>query len=105
MLTEEEQNFIKYWEANRDRENTLKIKLLRGGPIGLIFALPILIAVLFHDWYKRMIPITTSMLIMITICVIAIAFFYAYFRQQVRWEQRDQLYKELKMKEQQPAHH
>lgn len=103
MLTEEEQNFIKYWEANRDKENTFQKKLLRGSPMGLIFALPILLVVLFPEWYKRMIPISRSMLIMIMICVIAIAVFYAYFRQQVRWEQRDQFYKELKMREEQQA--
>ena len=100
MLTKEEQDFIIYWEGHRDKENTFKNKMIYGGPWGLIFALPILIAVIFHDWYKRMIPISKTQIVLISICVAGIAFFYAYFRQQMRWENNEQLYKELKIKEQ-----
>jgi len=99
MLTQEEQDFIKYWEANREKDNGIVRKLIFGGPWGLIFALPILVAVIFHDWYKNMIPISKTQLVLISITVIGIAFFYAYFRQQVRWDNNEQLYKELKFKE------
>ena len=34
--------------------------------------------------------------------VLAIAVFYALFRMKFKWEMNDQLYKELKFKEQQP---
>lgn len=99
MLTPEEQQFITYWEENRDKENSLARKLLFGGPWGLIFALPILIAVIFHDWYKNMIPISKTQIVLIAITVAGIAFFYAYFRQQMRWENNEQLYKELKFRD------
>lgn len=99
MLTKEEQDFVTYWESHREKENSFLNKMIYGGPWGLIFALPILIAVIFHDWYKRMIPISKTQLVLIGICVIGIAFFYAYFRQQVRWENNEQLYQELKFKE------
>ena len=102
MLTEEERDFVKYWESHRQKENSFLSKMIYGGPWGLIFALPILLAVIFHDWYKRMIPISTTQLVLISLCVIATAFFYAYFRQQVKWENNEQLYRELKIKEKQP---
>lgn len=88
-----------YWKTHRDKENSLLRKMIFGGPWGLIFALPILLSVIFHDWYKRMIPISTTQLVLISVCVLATAFFYAYFRQQVRWERNEQLYKELKVKQ------
>lgn len=75
--------------------------MIFGGPWGLIFALPILVAVFFHDWYKRMVPVTKGQLILICLAVAAIAFFYAYFRQQVRWENNEQTYKALKLRQEQ----
>ncbi|MBN9351475.1 MAG: hypothetical protein J0H55_12410 [Chitinophagaceae bacterium] len=90
---------MEYWESQRDKPTSFWSKMLFGGPWGLIFAMPILIVVMFHDWYKRMIPITEGQMIIIFICVIGTAVFYAYFHQQMRWEKNEQLYKELKFKE------
>lgn len=104
MLTKEEQDFVTYWESHRQKENSFLNKMIYGGPWGLIFAMPILLAVIFHDWYKRMIPISKTQLILISLCVVAIAFFYAYFRQQVKWENNEQLYQELKNKEKKSLH-
>lgn len=89
---------MEYWEKNRQRESKLTRKLAYGTPFGLIFALPMLLAVIFHDWYKNMIPISRAQITLITIIVIGIAIFYAWFRQQFKWEQNEQLYKELKYK-------
>ncbi len=99
MLTEEEKKFLVYWESNREKQSSFLNKMIFGGPWGLIFALPILVAVIFHDWYKNLVPITRTQVVLISICVIGIAIFYAYFRQQMRWESNEQLYKELKIRE------
>ncbi|MBW7838035.1 MAG: hypothetical protein H3C36_00020 [Chitinophagaceae bacterium] len=99
MLTKEEKDFLVYWETHREKEHSLKSLLIFGAPWGLIFALPIMVVLIFHDWHKRIVPITTGQVIAISISVAAIAFFYAYFRQQVKWENNEQLYKELKIKE------
>ena len=101
MLTADEQKFIEYWENNREKENKILFQLGYGAPWGLIFALPVLVAVIFHDWYKNMVPITRGQLILISIVVLAIALFYAIFRMKFKWEHNEQLYKELKFKEQQ----
>jgi hypothetical protein len=65
-----------------------------------VFALPVLVVVIFHDWYKNMIPISKSLIILITITVLGIAVFYSVFRMKFRWDANEQFYKELKFKEQ-----
>ncbi|MEO9210636.1 MAG: hypothetical protein ABI208_06030 [Ginsengibacter sp.] len=99
MLTIEENDFINYWEANREKERMFFRQLGYGLPRGLIFGLPILLAVIFHDWYKNMIPISKAQIILISIAVIGISLFYSIFRMNFRWDQNEQLYKELKLKE------
>lgn len=100
MLTKDEMLFVEYWEKNRDKEKRFLRQLAYGSPWGLVFALPVLVVVIFHDWYKNMIPISKSLIILITITVIGIAVFYSVFRMKFRWEQNEQFYKELKFKEQ-----
>ncbi len=99
MLTKDEKLFIEYWENNRDKKKHFSSMLASGLPMGLIFALPILVAVIFHGWYKSMIYISDSQLIVIIIGVLGVAVFYAIFRMKFKWEQNEQLYKELKFKE------
>ena len=99
MLTKDEKEFIDYWEKNRDKQKTLSSQIATGLPIGLIFALPILIVVIFHDWYKNMIFISSSQVIVIIIGVLLVAIFFAVFRNKFKWENNEQLYKELKYKE------
>jgi pilus assembly protein TadC len=98
MLTKNEKLFLEYWEKNRDREKHFARQLTRGLHIGLVFALPVLVAVIFHDWYKSIIYISGSQLIVISIGVLGIAVFFAIFRMKFKWENNEQLYKELKFK-------
>jgi pilus assembly protein TadC len=99
MLTKDEKLFLEYWEKNRDKEKKFFRQLAYGAPWGLVFALPILVLVIFDDWYKNMIPISKSQMILIIITILAIAVFYALFRMRFKWESNEQLYKELKFKE------
>lgn len=99
MITDEEKLFVNYWEKNSGKEKKLFHMLAFGLPIGLVFALPILLSVLFHDWYKNMVYVSDSEVTIIMIAVMAIAVFYALFRMKFKWEMNDQLYKELKSKE------
>ena len=100
MLTKDEKLFLEYWEKNRDKQKRFMHQLAAGLPMGLIFALPVLIAVIFHNWYKSMIYISGSQIIVIIIGVLGIAVFFAMFRMKFKWENNEQLYKELKFKEQ-----
>jgi hypothetical protein len=55
MITDQEKMFIDYWDKNRDKQKKWLYQLALGLPLGLVFAFPILLSVLFHDWYKHMV--------------------------------------------------
>ena len=99
MITDQEKLFINYWESNREKEKRWLLKLAVGLPLGLVFAFPILLSVIFHDWYKSMIFISGSQLTVVLIAVLGIAVFYTLFRIRFKWEENEQRYKELKFKE------
>ena len=99
MLTKDEKLFLEYWEKNRDKEKRFMRQLAGGLPVGLVFALPVLIVVIFHNWYKTMTYISGSQIIVIIIGVLGVAVFFAIFRMKFKWENNEQLYKELKFKE------
>ena len=100
MLTEQEKLFMEFWEKNRNKEKKVLHKLALGLPLGLVFALPILLSVLFHNWYKNMVYISGSQITVILIAVLGIAVFFALMRMKFKWENNEQLYKELKFKQQ-----
>jgi pilus assembly protein TadC len=99
MLTKDEKLFLEYWEKNRDKEKHFMRQLAGGLPMGLVFALPVLLAVIYHNWYKTMTYISGSQIIVIIIGVLGVAVFFAIFRMKFKWENNEQLYKELKFKE------
>ena len=99
MISEQEKLFIDYWDKNRERNKRSFYQLAIGLTTGLVFAFPILLSVLFHDWYKQMIYISGSQITVILIGVLGITVFFALFRIKFKWEQNEQLYKELKYKE------
>ncbi len=99
MLTKDELLFIEYWENNRDKESRPLRQLAMGLPMGLVFALPVLLAVIFHGWYKNMIYISDAQIIVIIIAVLLVAIFFSIFRGKFKWEHNEQLYKELKFKQ------
>lgn len=99
MITDQEKEFIAFWEMNRDRQKKLFYRLLIGLPTGLIFGLPILLTLIFNDWYKNLYFISSSEVIVVIIAVLAIAVFYGLFKMKFKWEENEQLYKELKFKD------
>ena len=101
MITAQEKLFIDYWDKNREKQKRSFYQLAIGLTVGLVFALPILLSVIFHDWYKQMVYISGSQITVILIGVLGITVFFALFRMKFKWEQNEQLYKELKYKEQQ----
>jgi len=104
MISEKERQFMRYWEQNRARENKAAHKLLRGLPMALIFGLPVILSVIvvrlfFPEWYTKISQTTPGMFISAIIAVICVVIFYAYFTQHYKWEMNEQLYHELKAKE------
>ena len=104
MISEKERVFLRYWELNREVESSFISKLTRGFPMAVLFGLPILLLLIvvrlfFPDWYMKISGISPAMLITAVIAVVLVVLFYAYFRMQYNWEMNEQLYKELKSKE------
>lgn len=102
MLTENEKQFVKYWEENRQKEKSWKYQLLTGLPRGLLFSTPVLVLVITaRFWYKRADMVANAMTspIILIIAVLLIAIFVAFFYKSHQWEMKDQLYQSLKARE------
>ncbi len=104
MISEKETKFLRYWERNRQTESTFLSKLTRGFPMALLFGLPIILSVVvvrifFPDWYMKISKTSPGMFVTAVIAMVIIVLFYSFFRMQFKWEMNEQLYKELKSKE------
>jgi hypothetical protein len=95
-----DEEFIKYWAANRRREKKWLHQLAVGLPLGLVFGLPILLSVLMRGWYKRMPFVSGSQVTLILMACLAISVFYAIFRMKFKWDMNEQRYEELKHQQQ-----
>lgn len=102
MLTEREKEFVEYWEANRLHQKKIFTQLISGIPLGLLFALPVML-ILFTGrlWYRRadMVAYSSASPLFISIAVFIIAIFFAVFNKRHQWEMKEQQYLELKAKE------
>ena len=103
-MTEKDKAFIRYWEQNREAESTFASKLLRGLPMAFIFALPIILSVIvvwifFPDWYMKISENSAGAFVTVVVAMFIIVIFYSWFRMHYKWEMNEQLYKELKAKE------
>ena len=104
MLSQEEQNFLKYWEQNRAREKKAFKQWLMGLPLGLLFGIPILLN-LFSGWYKRAKMDLNSHLsngefnpLVLLVALLLIVSFVAIFSKRHKWEMNEKQYQELKAK-------
>jgi hypothetical protein len=97
MLTQQEKDFVRYWEQNRLRRKRVFRQFLVGIPIGLLFAVPIAIS-LKSGWDKRAALEANSPdfnpLVLLLALLLIIAF-TAIFYQQHKWDQYEQRYREL----------
>jgi membrane protein YdbS with pleckstrin-like domain len=100
MLSRKEQDFIAYWEANRTKQKKLFRQWLIGLPVGLLFAVPVLINYI-TGWHKRAVMVAGASFnpLILLIAVMAIITFSAIFYKQHQWDQLEQRYHELKARE------
>ncbi|CAN5603132.1 hypothetical protein BH11BAC5_BH11BAC5_37450 [soil metagenome] len=104
MISEKDKEFVVYWEKVRVSENTFASKISRGLPMAFLFGLPIILSVIVvrlfaPEWYMKMSATSPGAFITILIAMIIIIVFYAYFRMQYKWEMNEQLYNEIKAKQ------
>ncbi|MEI6947715.1 hypothetical protein V9K67_11020 [Paraflavisolibacter sp. H34] len=101
MLTQQEQDFIRYWEANRLNKKRFLRQFSLGFPLGVGIVLVILVNLL-SGWYKKadmVLQTHSSVIIVVLIAGVGIATFVTIFSSRHKWEQNEQRYHELKARE------
>jgi len=97
MLTEQEEAFITYWAANREKQKRTFRQFLLGIPLALLFVVPITLN-FFSGWYKRATMMRNTQDFnpgVLLLALILIVVFIAIFSRKFRWEQNEQRYIEL----------
>ena len=97
MLSPSEERFIAYWAANRDREKRTFRQLLFGLPLGLLIGAGIFLTVVTDTWYERadMVANTQMNPNVLIVAILSIAVFTGLFYKKFKWDQNEQMYKEL----------
>ncbi|MFZ9686982.1 MAG: hypothetical protein ACO3AW_03335 [Chitinophagaceae bacterium] len=96
--SEEEIKFMAYWEQNRLKQKRFLTQLTYGLPIGVIFAIPILVNFLLgRFWYKRADAVGLSQFnpTILIVAVILIAVFVAILNRRFKWEKFEHEYQRL----------
>lgn len=97
MLSKEENDFIRYWEANRLRRKKTARQFLLGIPAGLLIVIPIVIN-LVSGWNKGAAMEANSQDFnpgVLLVALLLIVGFTAIFWQRHKWDQFEQRYREL----------
>ncbi|MFM2360342.1 MAG: hypothetical protein RLY16_2335 [Bacteroidota bacterium] len=103
MISEKDLLFMQYWENQRAALGTTRSKLLRGLPMAILFALPILLFIVcvwvfFPDWYAKVSQTSPAMFVTAIFALLLIVLFYSFFRMHYKWELNEQHYQALKKK-------
>ena len=105
MLTQEEEAFIEYWKANRERQRKTIRQFLLGIPVALLFVIPIAVN-FFSGWDKRvamMIHTNSFNPGVLLLALVLITVFIAIFSRKFRWDQNEQRYIELQARKDKEA--
>lgn len=100
MITKEEEEFIKYWEQNRNKQKRFFKQLAIGLPFGVLFAIAMFLN-FASGWDKRVQEVTKtypsfkSLILVLLIALVGIVVFISVFSVKVKWEKHEQRYREL----------
>jgi Na+-driven multidrug efflux pump len=100
MLTQQEKDFLRYWEDNRLNKKKFLRQFSIGLPLGVLIAVAIFINVL-SGWYKKAdmeVRSNSSLILVIIIGLLLTVVFITIFSSRLKWEQNEQRYLELKKK-------
>ncbi len=104
MLTEKEIAFMAQWELVRDAQSSFISKLVRGLPMAMFFGLPIIASIalvyfLSPEWYSKISQQANHSTLVVLIAVFISILFFSFMRMHFKWEMNEQLYTELKFKQ------
>lgn len=94
-LTTDEARFVEWWGRERERQRKRTFQLWLGLPLGLLFALPIVLNFLAgRIWYKRADAVGVAQFnpLVLLLAVVLIAVFTGYFHRRFKWEENEQRY-------------
>jgi len=96
MLSSENEAFLSYWSANRERERTSTRPFLVGLSAGFAIGIAVIL-VLESGWYERANMVANSRLsyLVFLLALLLISVFMAFFYRKFRWEMQEQRYLEL----------
>lgn len=97
MLTEEENRFILYWEANRLKRKRVFRQLALGLPLSTAIVIAIFLN-FFLGWYKRAdmeLRADPSLIITLLVAALLIVIFITVFSVKHKWDINEQRYREL----------
>jgi glycopeptide antibiotics resistance protein len=97
MLSDQEEAFIIYWVANREKQKRTFRQFLLGIPLALLFVILITLN-FFSGWYKRATMMRDTQDFnpgVLLLALILIVVFIAIFSRKFKWEQNEQRYIEL----------
>ena len=100
MLSQQEKDFLRYWEKNRLNKKRFLRQFSIGLPIGVLFIALIFINLL-SGWYKKaemQLRSNSSLILIVIIALVITVVFVAIFSSSHKWEQNEQRYQELKRK-------
>jgi glycopeptide antibiotics resistance protein len=105
MFSQKEIEFMEHWELVREKESHFLSKLGRGLPMAMLFGLPIILSIvcvyyLSPEWYTKISQAASGVLGTLILAVIITIIFFSYFRMHFKWEMNEQLYMELKSRQQ-----
>lgn len=106
MLSQQERDFLRYWEENRLNKKRFLRQFSIGLPLGVLIAVAIFLNLL-SGWYKKAdmeIRSNSSQIPVIIIALVSIVVFITIFSSYHKWEQNEQRYKELKRKAEKDFH-
>ncbi len=96
MLTEKEEKFITYWEANRELQKKSFRQFVKGMNRGLAIGVAIIILIV-AGWYERADMEVNSKLStgVLVAAIVIISVFMAWLYRNYQWEMQEQQYLEL----------
>lgn len=93
MLSQQEQNFLNYWQIQRNKNKLNFFLFSKGFSIGIFIGLLIVLSIAI-GWNKQA-PLNKINVPIISICFLIMAFFFGYLYNTFKYEQNEQTYKEL----------
>ena len=100
MLSQQEKEFLRYWEENRLNKKRFLRQFSIGLPVGVLLVVLIFINLL-SGWYKKaemQLRSNASLLLIVLFALLITVVFIAIFSSKHKWEQNEQRYLELKRK-------